>query len=168
AEQRRHGHEVSVLGLRGGPLVSRAADMGVPTLVLDEPSSVRRIARALWYLVRLKPDVVNAHNPGALTYALLAKLRPRTRVVMTRHGQEVINPLPSGLKLRMTDSVIAVSDAAAGAMRAHKPASANRIAVIKNGVHITEPGRDRAAIRAELGIGDVPVGIMVARIDKLK
>ncbi len=168
AEQRDSGHDVSILGLNGGPLVERAELMGLRATVMDDPNRFRRISMAIRHLVRNRPDVVNAHNPGALTYALLAKFRPRASVIMTRHGQEVINPLPSGFKLRLTDSVIAVSDAAARAMLAKKPQAAGRIATIKNGVHLAKPMRDRAAIRADLGLGDGLVGIIVARIDRLK
>ncbi len=168
AEQSRDGHEVSIIGLRGGPLVGRAAEMGLQTIVLEESSRYGRIAAAIGVLWRFRPDIVNAHNPGALTYALLAKLRRNAHVIMTRHGQEAINPLPSGLKLRFTDCVIAVSDAAGQAMKRRRPETAGHIDVIKNGVHLDKPERSRAAVRAELGLGDGLVGVIVARIDRLK
>jgi glycosyltransferase involved in cell wall biosynthesis len=142
--------------------------MGLQTIVLEESSRFGRIAAAIGVLWRFRPDIVNAHNPGALTYALLAKFRRNAHVIMTRHGQEAINPLPSGIKLRFTDSVIAVSEAAGQAMKRRRPETAGHIDVIRNGVHLDRPARSREAVRAELGLGDGLVGVIVARIDRLK
>src|SRR5262249_7388919 len=122
--QRAAGHEVFILSLRSGPLFERAQQLELPTTLLTSSYRIGRATAAIRFFGGVRPDIVNSHNPAAHAYAVLAKLRPRTTVVMTRHGQEVKYPLPSGLKLRFTDAIIAVSDAAAAAMRRTSPASA--------------------------------------------
>jgi L-malate glycosyltransferase len=166
AEQQRGGHYVSVMGLQGGPLLDEARRLGLEALVLEGPKMGRAL-RAIQAMLRRQPDIAHAHNPGALPYALLAKLSTRSRVVMTRHGQE---PKRIGglLEWRGTDAVVAVSEAAAAAMRAQYPANARKISVIINGVHRADAPSCREKVRAELGLTREVVGIVVARLDRLK
>src|SRR5688500_4277121 len=107
--QSAEGCPVAIIGLKGGPLAERARELGLTTLALSG-GRLSRYAGTAREILRFRPQVVNAHNPAALPYALLARLLCRSGVVMTRHGQEQINPLPSSKLLGRTDSVIAVSE----------------------------------------------------------
>lgn len=165
-EQSRRGHRVTVIGLQGGPLLEQARELGIAAQVLGGAHPLVRAARAAKSLAQLRPQIVHAHNPSALSYALLAKLGRRTRVIMTRHGQGAKRI--SGLHWRCTDAVVAVSEAAAEAMRERYPNRTDKITVILNGVQITGASQSRDEIRAALGLGGAVVGIIVARIDPLK
>jgi glycosyltransferase involved in cell wall biosynthesis len=85
---------------------------------------------------------------------------------LIRHGEgkKPLTPFQS----RRTDAIIAVSNAAGEAMRRLQPQLSERIQVIRNGVELSCPLRSRAEIRVELGLGESPVGIIVARLDRLK
>ncbi len=168
AEQLRGGHQAFVLALKGGPLLDQARALGVEAWALDRRGKLARAVGGTVRLLRQKPDIINAHNAWALTYALLGKAYPGARVVMTRHGQEEITPLPSEGELRRTDAIVAVSEAAARVMLARRPACAPKLQVIHNGVERVEPHRSRAQVRGDLGLGGEVVGIMVARLDQLK
>src|SRR5438309_8217972 len=87
AEQQQQGHRVTIMGLRGGPLFEQARQLGVAAVVL-EGGKIGRVSSALVAMARRRPEIAHAHNPSSLSYALLAKLSVRARVVMTRHGQE--------------------------------------------------------------------------------
>lgn len=170
AEQHRQGHQTAVIGQLGGPLLEQAADLGLDIFTLDEQGSGKaaRIRTAIRHLRWLRPDVVNAHNPSSLSYALLSRLICGSRVVLVRHGQA--NKPVDALKWRFIDAGVGVSEAAAAVMRADNPASAQRkMSVILNGVTATPPTRNRNQVRAELGIAaDAVVGIIVARVDDMK
>lgn len=167
-KQSRDGHDVTIIGLRGGPLLKQAQNRGLRALALSGTNRLSRVLSVIKHFIRLRPDIVNAHNSPSLPYALLGKLRPAVKVVMTRHGQEEINPLPSAEKLRHTDAVIAVSEAAAVAMRAKRPTCSSMLTVVRNGIEMAQPSRPRQQVREQLGLGNEVVGIIVARIDGLK
>ncbi|HEY3283630.1 MAG TPA: glycosyltransferase [Armatimonadota bacterium] len=166
--QQEQGHRVSVLGLRGGPLLEDARAMGLDAVALPPCGKPQRILRAAGFLLRRRPQIVNAHNSFAVAYGLLGKLAPGTRVVMIRHGQEEINPLPSEAKLRRTDAIVAVSEAAGAAMRAKRPGCAGKLRVVHNGVDPAPPRKSRTEVREELGLTDEVVALQVARVDALK
>jgi glycosyltransferase involved in cell wall biosynthesis len=165
-EQQRRGHPVTVIGLQGGPLLDEARRLGLDARALGGVHTLPRILRATACLTCLRPTIVNAHNPRTLPYALLARLACRSRVVLVRHGQEA-KPI-SGLQWRAMDAVVAVSEAAAQALRQNGAAASEKIAVIHNGVRLADPLQGRKKVRRELGLGDEVVGIIVARIDRLK
>jgi L-malate glycosyltransferase len=186
AHQRQEGHRVTIMGLRGGPLLEQARHLGVEAVVL-EGGKVGRVARALVAIARRRPAIAHAHNPSSLSYALLAKLAVRARVVMTRHGQEA-KSMRRSAHWRHVDAIVAVSQAVAASMQAKHVDLASRISIIPNGVHLAGGSRPRSEVRAELGLagplshasasnsgerppaalGDDIVGIVVARLDRLK
>jgi glycosyltransferase involved in cell wall biosynthesis len=165
-EQQRRGHPVTVIGLQGGPLLEQAHRLGLDARALGGSRTLPRLLRATACLARLRPAVVNAHNPRSLPYALLARLVCRSRVVLVRHGQEA-KPI-SALQWRSMDAVVAVSEAAAQALRRNGAAASEKIAVIHNGVRLADPLQGRKQIRRDLGLVDEVVAIIVARIDRLK
>ena len=173
AEQQRRGHRVTVMSLQSGPLLDQAHPLGIEAIVLGGERRVPtgggwgRVARAVEGLVRLRPEIAHAHNPSSLSYALLARLSTGARVVMTRHGQQPKRLVPNW-QWRHTDAVVAVSQSVAASMGAKHPGIAGKISVIANGVHLAGSHRRRDEVRAELGLGQETVGIMVARLDRFK
>jgi glycosyltransferase involved in cell wall biosynthesis len=166
AEQQRRGHHVTVMSLHGGPLLSQAEALGLQAMVLEGPK-IGRGVRAVASMARCGPEIAHAHNPSSLPYALLAKLSVRARVVMTRHGQQQKRTV-GNWQWRSADAVVAVSQSVAASMQAEHPAIAHKISVIPNGVHLTGQQRSREQVRADLGLRDERVGIIVARLDRFK
>lgn len=165
-EQQRYGHTTAVLALRDGPLVAEAERMGVQAMVL-RGGKLRRVAENLWHIGRFRPDVIHPHNPSSLHYAVLGKKVSRGRIVMTYHGEgKGTARMPSAREWRELDALVAVSEGAA-AQISHWP-HGGKLSAIRNGVQFVPASRERAAVRAELGLGDEPIGIIVARLDRLK
>ncbi len=169
AEQSGRGHAVKIIGLRGGPLLERAQQSGVPARAIEQDNKILRTLSFISQARAFRPDVINAHNPVALRYAMLPFLGSRVRIVMTRHGQEEVLELPSPRTLSKVGAVIAVSEAAARAFRRHRPGSADKVVMIRNGAEAAVPTKSRKTIRDEIGIdGSAFVGTIVARVDHLK
>lgn len=166
-EQRRSGHDAAVLAIRGGQLLQRAREMGVPVTVLRGAGPVGRGVEALLRMLAGRADVVHAHNPPALRFAMLARTVGRPVLVMTRHGQQT-GRLLSTLQWRLIDAVVTVSESAAVALRSACPERAGKITVIRNGVDPAAPRRGRDAVRGELRLADELAGIIAARLDPLK
>src|SRR5579871_4663923 len=164
--QQQLGHQVTVLALQGGQLQAEANHQGLSVCVLGGAHKIPRFLKGVLTLARLRPDIVNAHNPTSLHYAVLAKWSSKARVLMTFHGEGSKQArIPGQHEWRKTDALIAVSQAAGKQMRV--PDYAGKTVVIPNGIEFAS-GRSRSEMRAELALPEHPVGIMVARIDTLK
>lgn len=164
--QQRRGHQATILALQGGPLLAQAQDLGLHVRVLGGAHKIPRVLKGLFALQRLRPDIIHAHNPTSLHYAILGKRLSHARLVLTRHGQA-----KEGIKASQwpyLDAVIAVSAATSEVMRKDSGAQAQKIQVLHNGIQPSPQARSRAEIRAELGVDKNVVGIIVARIDGLK
>jgi L-malate glycosyltransferase len=163
--QQEDGHAVSVLSLRDGDLVEEAGDLKLK--VLRHGSILTRVPDAALWLRRMRPDVVHAHNPTSLQYAVLARVLTGARVVMTDHGQcaGVARETPER-EWKRTDAVVAVS--ADVLRRRGLPECVRRQRVIRNGVQFAAAQRERAEVRAELGLAGRTVGIMTARLEPVK
>ncbi|WP_438027733.1 glycosyltransferase family 4 protein [Sorangium sp. So ce233] len=147
--QRRHGHDASILALRGGPLEDLARQRALPLTVLRGrlPSRVAHTALAF---ARRRPHIIHAHNPTSLHYATVGKLLTRARLVFTDHAQtRGIIRVPSRFEWRETDAVVGCSQDTADKSGAVGVAS--NISVIHNGIDITPARRAREEVRAELG-----------------
>jgi glycosyltransferase involved in cell wall biosynthesis len=167
AEQRRQGHDASVLALNGGPLAEHAQRSGVPVRVLAGKNAVARVLETVAYLGTLRPRVIHPHNPSSLHYALAGKRVTGAKVVLTYHGRGLREArTPGAAEWRGTNAVVSVSEGAVAQLPEAVPAS--RVTVIRNGVLPTPPARSRADVRRELGLDERPVGIMVARMDGMK
>ncbi len=176
--QRRRGHDASLLTLHDGQLRADAEKCGVPVILLGGAGSasgvarltqkVTRVGRSILTLKKLNAEIVHAHNPVTLHYALLAKIGSAAKVVLTCHGRgknEMRPPTPE--QWRKTDAVVSVSQAVMDDTPESQPSPLRR--VIRNGVEPPPPNRTRAEVRAELGIGaERCVGLLAARIDHLK
>lgn len=114
AEQARRGHEVAVWGLRGSPVLARAAELGLETRGFDpglqrwvEVLPLRREA------ARWAPAVLNAHTGSAQTLALLVA-PPGAAVVRTRGDARLPR---GGWAARLAAGRTAALIAANGALR---------------------------------------------------
>ncbi len=107
--QRRHGHDASILALRGGPLDDLARQRALPATVLSG-KKLERIARAALGFAAARPDIVHAHNPTSLHYAVIGKLLTRAPLVFTDHAQtRGIIRVPTRFEWRQTDVVVGCS-----------------------------------------------------------
>lgn len=165
--QKRRGHYASVIALRGGPLLETARQHGVQVNVLGGSWSLSRVIRGIAALARLRPDIIHAHNPTSLHYAILGKFVGRPRVVMTDHAQaKIIQRLASRREQRLTDAVVAVSQDTAE--KASVRGRLIPLSVIHNGIDLTPIISDRNRIRKKMGLQGACVGIIVARLEKVK
>ncbi|KYF96441.1 glycosyltransferase [Sorangium cellulosum] len=152
--QRRHGHDASILALRGGPLADLARQRALPATVLGGRLPARAAQAALAF-ARARPHVIHAHNPTALHYATVGKLLTRARLVFTDHAQtRGIIRVPSRFEWRATDAVVGCSQDTAD--KSGAVGVAGNISVIHNGIDITPARRTREEVRAELGFGADP------------
>ncbi|WP_437782589.1 glycosyltransferase family 4 protein [Sorangium sp. So ce1097] len=148
--QRRHGHDASILALRGGPLEDLARQRALPVTVLRGRLPAR-VGLAALAFARSRPHIIHAHNPTSLHYATVGKLLTRARLVFTDHAQtRGIIRVPSRFEWRETDAVVGCSQDTADKSGAVGVAS--NISVIHNGIDITPARRTREEVRAELGL----------------
>src|SRR5438067_102205 len=70
SEQIKLGHQVSVVALQGGPLEAEADKLGLDLFVLGGANRIWRFLKGLAVIARLRPQIVNAHNPSSLHYAV--------------------------------------------------------------------------------------------------
>jgi glycosyltransferase involved in cell wall biosynthesis len=165
AAQMGAGHRVAIMSLREGSLLRSATAAGVPVHVLGA-SRALRLEKTLALSARLLPDVIHAHNPTTLHYAVLAKLVSGARLVMTDHGQgSGIVRVPSRLEYLMTDAGVAVSESAA---RRNRLGRFREASVIPNGIAEPIASTPPADVRRLLGLPDHPVGICVASLTAVK
>jgi glycosyltransferase involved in cell wall biosynthesis len=164
--QRKAGHDASIFAVKGGPLFeqARAKDLPVHVLTQGTENIALRLAKTVAFMARLRPDVVHAHNPTSMQYAVIGKLVARARFVMTDHRG--IYRKPTAFEWARTDAVVAVSEDTARISDA--VGKAKRILVIANGVEIKHPKRARDEMRKELGLSDEPVCITVANLLPVK
>jgi glycosyltransferase involved in cell wall biosynthesis len=166
--QQEQGHEVHVIALTGGPLAEEARKLRVPVRVLSGSHKAVRAAQGLMTMAAIQPDIIHAHNPTSLHYAMMGKLVSGAPVVMTDHGQCMgVARNPSDREWSRTDAVVAVSNAVA--KRRGIAAIEGKTSVIPNGVEPTAAHRGRDAVRRELGLPeDRVVAIIAARLVAIK
>jgi len=154
------GHDVVVACQAGGALADRARAAGLAVREMRfrgdlSPAAVMAMAAALR---QTRPDVVQLHDPHAVSAGLLARrLAGGRALVATRRVDFALRGLLSRRKYAACDRVIAVSEAIAGVLR-RDGVPPERLRVVHEGV----PDRPaqaggREALR-ELGIPeDAPV-----------
>jgi len=160
------GWEVEVAGPPGvlDGLGGLHHDMAVST----SPATAARAARAIRRAAG-RADVVHAHGLTAGTCVALAGARPR---VMTLHNvvldetagrsAPLLRALERRLPARM-DRTIAVS-----AEIAERVPDPDDVVVIAPAGPAPVPARDPAAVRRDLGVGDAPLVVTVARLNAQK
>jgi glycosyltransferase involved in cell wall biosynthesis len=168
AEQRAAGHRPTIFALRGGPLLPEARAAGLD-VVVGAGGFARRVASMLAAMALARPQIIHAHNPTSLHYAVAAKLLTGARVLMTDHAQGHGLPrMPTGIERRTVDAIVAVSRHTATLPIA--PEFAERTVVIHNGVQVPEApaGEIRERARAGLGVAHRFVGVMPASLKPIK
>ena len=165
--QQQQRHRVAIFALRGGPLEEEASRLGVPVIVLGTSRS-NRIVATMRHAFRFRADIIHAHNPTSLHYAVLARFLSGARVIMTDHGQGGgPGRRPTTFEIRQTDAIVAVSRSVA--MRsADREEIRERTIVIHNAVSAEAPRNNRASVRAALGLGDEPVGLVIGSLNAVK
>ena len=177
--QRARGHEVGVVSLAAppdGPMAEEFARAGVavgrvPKRRGVDPALVSRLARELR---RRRADVVHTHNPLALIYGAPAARLAGAAAIHTKHGRN-----PGGLGERLLRRVaahlvfafVAVSETTEAQARELHDAPPAKLCTIPNGIRLDRYAPDleaRAAVRAELGLGDAWVVGTVGRFDAYK
>ncbi|MGH7393721.1 MAG: glycosyltransferase, partial [Candidatus Rokuibacteriota bacterium] len=140
------------------------------------PGGARRLGD---FFHRWRPDLVNPHLFRSTAVAApLARWHGVRGVVETYHGREGWRHglvrgsfLPDRIVARCVDRVIAVSEAAARFLVTGKGYPTAKIVVVPNGCDLSRfaPGRDREAVRRELGLeGQTPVAGVVGRLESQK
>ena len=166
---RRRGWTVSVAGPAGVLDDLGGVDHEVP--VGFSPFGVVRAARRIRRSAS-EADLVHAHGMKAALCTAIAGVRPR---VMTVHNVVLDDvagraaPLLRQLERRLPgwmDRTIAVSADIASHL-AGGP-GADRIVVVAPAGPMPVPVRDRATVRRDLGVGDAPLVITVARMSAQK
>jgi L-malate glycosyltransferase len=156
----RRGHEVAVACQEGGVLEGRLREAGVALHPLRfrgdlSPGAVVPLARLLG---RFRPEVVQLHDPHAVSAGLLAaRLRPGARLLATRRVDFPLRGALSRWKYRACHRVIAVSRAIAAVM-ADSGLTDARLRVVYEGVEDRPPQDGGRKVLAELG---VPAGVPV-------
>lgn len=151
-----------------GPLVERVAREGVPVRVLGTRSRAGALRPLLRELIALRPDVVHTHNARPHQLGAVARALGQAPVLIhTKHGRNTPNAWRSVLANRMaswfTDALVTVSENAASVARDIERVAPSKITVLRNGV-------DTQLFRpsAEIGKGQAPRAICVARLDPVK
>jgi glycosyltransferase involved in cell wall biosynthesis len=143
-------------------MVGQLEDLGVSCHCLDAPSDAnigwwRRLRRLLR---DLRTDVIHVHSPTpAVAARLVARsCRPRPAIVYTEHNNwgayRRATRVANALTYPLDDRQVAVSAAAFDSVPVPLR---RRLEVLHHGVDLDDVrrrGRDRAAARRELGVGD--------------
>jgi len=167
---RERGHEVTLVGLRGGALLERAAAAGLPARGAAfqgdlGPMGLLALARAVR---ETRPDVMQLHDPHAVAAGLVARrlAGSRARVVATRRTDFSLRSLPSRWKYRAADLVVAVSRAIAAVVAAGGVAG-SKVRVVYEGVpdRAPRPGGEKALLALGVPAGSPVVGNVAALAD---
>lgn len=170
-ELQKHGFDPFIATLRHrGPNFEALQHQGVATcfLRLRSRADVAGIART-YRLWRLRPDIVFTSSVDAQVIGHLVAARARAPHVTVEHGGA---GLPRALHRRLlvrliaprVERVVAVSSSQLDPLRGLGYRS-DRITVIPNGIPAPSPTHSRAAVRADLGIGeDDVIALLVATL----
>ncbi len=148
------GHDVHLACRAGAPLGTRAREGGlaVHEVRFGGELSLRPAARLLRLLETIEPDVVQAHDPHALTACLLAMAaRRRIPLVPTRRVDFPPRGVLSQLKYRICPRVIGVSRAVLEVLRA-AGLPEDQLRLVYEGVPDREPQSGGREALARLGV----------------
>jgi glycosyltransferase involved in cell wall biosynthesis len=141
---------------------------------LHYPMAILRLARLLR---RERVSILHAHFFDPTFIGLVAAKLARVRFVFTRHHSDHNTRLGKKWHSRIdalcgrgADHVIAVSEATRQIMVEQEGVPAHQITTVYNGMNsLREPSRvDIEKVRRELGLGDEPVLLMLARLHEEK
>jgi glycosyltransferase involved in cell wall biosynthesis len=169
------GHAVTVVELDPG---ARGYLDGFARVSVSPPAWLRRalpfqlyrvvfLGAFLLRLVRLRPDVVHAHDAAMLLPGLLGARLTRARLVYDSHELATGVPYRDGrwaafvrtierIAVPRVDAVITVTEGIAERMQALYRLR-QRPAVVRNVTDLTAPAAPTGALRARLGLGSEPL-----------
>ena len=173
------GLEVALACPRHGPLSRLADEAGADVRVWQSVRSPFRLRDELRDLRRViahvSPDLVHLHSSKAGLVGRLI-LRGRTPTVFTPNGWSFLNPGRSSQLARRwerfaggwTDAVVAVSGSEAATANSLRLSA--HVLVAPNGVDMANliAPTCRAKARAELGLSDQPIAVVVGRLTRQK
>jgi glycosyltransferase involved in cell wall biosynthesis len=166
--QRRAGHDVTLACRRGGALERRAQIAGVATEALPFRGDVspRATARLALLLRRLRPEVVQLHDPHGVSAARFARAAVRVPLVATRRVDFPLRSALSRWKYRGCARVVAVSRAIAGVLE-RGGLSESVVRVVYEGVpdRPAQPGGREALAALGIPPGARVVGNVAALVD---
>lgn len=176
-ELHRVGHRVTVVVLgRDGPLGERLRRDGVPVriarfqgFIVRRPlATLTGLARFWWYLLRARPQVVDARLPWAYMLALPIARLWRVPVRLQGRRSERQASAPRGrwqprlhaLATRAATGLVANSRLVAESLVGHEGVESARVHVIANGIDLPDV----------LAVADAtpPVGLLVANLRPVK
>ena len=164
---RARGHDVQVVVRPDSALAPRLAEAGVPVhpVPLVDWFEPRGMLMLRLVLRCVRPDVLHTHTPRDYYVSVAGTTGTTILNVGTRHQlRPIAVPWLKGPFLRRLRAMIAVSEAVRVGLLASGIAP-RRLLTIPNGVGEPEPGRNRPALRAELGLApDGPVVGFVGRL----
>ena len=180
----RDKYRHAVVCLAGfGAMRSRIADPDIPCVSLGRrPGKDWGCYPRLWVtLRRLKPDLVQTYNLGALDVAPIAWLAGARRVVHAEHGRDVADPKGRNRKYRLMRRwlqpfiarFVAVSGDLETWLRDDIGIAPAKVACIRNGIDVdrytsmARPGQPRPALDAFAQPGTLLI-VNVARLDAVK
>ena len=165
---------------QAGALKQRLEEAGTPQFSLgvtgrrQYPMAILRLARLLR---REKVSILHAHFFDPTFIGLIAARMAGARFVFTRHHSDHNSRLGKKWHTRIdawcgshADHVIAVSEATRRIMIDEEGVPASRITTVYNGMNpLSEPAAESVArVRRELGLGEGPVLLMLARLHEEK
>lgn len=137
--------------------------------------SLLRPGRLITVLRELAPDIVHTHSGLWLKGVRAARMAGVPVVVHTEHGRPdpvpLINRVIDNRASRLTDAVIAVSEALGEVLRQQVVHHPTRVRVIVNGVDTDRlrPHSLPSSVRAQIGVpDDAPVIGSVGRLEPIK
>jgi glycosyltransferase involved in cell wall biosynthesis len=164
----KKGHAVDLACRRGSPLAERAAAAGVPVWPVDfggelSPRPAFQLARVV---ETMRPDVVQAHDPHALTAAHFAGAGGRARLIATRRVDFVPKGPLARWKYRRCPRVIVVSGAIREVLR-RAGLDAARLRLVYEGVPDRSPRPGGRAALSAIGVpeGAPVIGNVAALVD---
>lgn len=146
-KSRDHSVHIACLREKGKMPVAeeRFREAGVRILELKKPDgfSLPTVAQLARYVREHRFEVIHAHNPLVLHYAVLASRLCRVPAVNTVHGISTLSMQPWAEKLfwtscRLTDRVVPVCRAVEEVIRQRHPLRRSRLATIYNGIEVNE------------------------------
>jgi glycosyltransferase involved in cell wall biosynthesis len=163
------GHDVTLACRAGGSLESKARAAGLQVRPLPFRGDLwpPAIAALASLLRTARPDVVQLHDPHAVSAGLLARrLGGRVPVVATRRVDFPLNGVLSRAKYRACDRVVAVSTAIRELLL-QDGLEGERLRLVPEGVRDRAPEAGGRAALAELGVpkGSPVVGNVAALTD---
>jgi glycosyltransferase involved in cell wall biosynthesis len=149
--QRKHGHDVEVIFLKGAPSLLR--DFEKNDVLINQSIAnqgiLKQVFKILWTIKRNKYSIAHGHLPRSELILAFISAFTRVPIVITKHNSEpmckAVTPFLNALMAKFvsmkTDGIIYISNAAFSSFEKRKEISKSEInRVIYYGVHLRSSG----------------------------